>query len=231
MGWKTKRTSISIGVLLASICLVVTADRAGADTANQAAIEKGRQLYVSLCETCHGDYGRGDGPLARNLTVRPADLTDSATLGSRTDAELVKRLRYGTDNKHTPMVISQVLNEDALSDLVDYLRTLSIPGKKVSVRAGRDIYNAICWTCHGTDGKGNGPAAAGIEGTKPRDFTASDYKITGREVEVHEIISQGAAKSFHGSEYMLEWGNKLTPRQIDDVVEYLKTFQAAHAGS
>jgi mono/diheme cytochrome c family protein len=30
---------------------------------------------------------------------------------------------------------------------------------------------------------------------------------------------------------MLEWGNKLSPQQIDDVVEYLKTFQGSDVRS
>jgi mono/diheme cytochrome c family protein len=49
--------------------------------------------------------------------------------------------------------------------------------------------------------------------------------IKGREDEVYEIIRTGAASSFHGSEYMLNWGTKLSPQQIKDLVEYLKTFQ------
>jgi mono/diheme cytochrome c family protein len=157
-------------------------------------------------------------------------LTLAATLEGRTDAQLVKRLRYGTGNKHTPMVISQVLNEDALQDVVAYLRTLYVPGKHVSVQAGRDIYGAICWTCHGVEGDGNGPSAMNIAGVKPRDFTAPEYQIEGREEELRKTISLGAARAFHGSEYMLEWGNKLSPQQIDDVVEFLKTFKTSGAG-
>ena len=99
-----------------------------------------------------------------------------------------------------------------------------MPGKHVSVAAGRDIYSAICWTCHGVKGDGKGPSAKHVDGVKPRDFTAPEFRVEGREDELHRIISQGAAKSFHGSQYMLEWGNKLSPQQIDDVVEYLKTF-------
>jgi len=211
--------------------MVVTADRAAAGPADQATVTDGKQLYESLCMSCHGIYGRGDGPLAKNLPMRPADLTLSTTLEGRSDAELVKRLRYGTGDKHTPMVAGEVLNEDALQDVVAYLRTLYVPGKHVSVNAGRDIYVAICWTCHGVDGKGDGPSAKSLEGQKPRDFTAAGYQIEGREAEVHEIISLGAAKAFHGSEYMVEWGNKLSPQQIDDVVEFLKTFQTSAAGS
>lgn len=34
-----------------------------------------RELYVRLCASCHGAGGRGDGPCADELRVRPADLT------------------------------------------------------------------------------------------------------------------------------------------------------------
>ena len=216
MSWATRGTSILS-------CLLLGASTAGA--ADQASIDRGQQTYETLCATCHGPYGRGDGPLAQNLTIRPPDLTLASTLEGRSDKELVKLLRYGSGVNHTPMVVSQTLNEDALRDVVAYLRTLYVPGKHVSVPAGRDIYSAICWTCHGVEGDGNGPSAKNIDGVKPRNFTAADFQIEGREKELHQIISQGAAKSFHGSEYMLEWGNKLSPQQIDDVVEYLKTFQ------
>jgi cytochrome c oxidase cbb3-type subunit 2/cytochrome c oxidase cbb3-type subunit I/II len=191
--------------------------------ADQMTIDRGQQIYETLCTTCHGPYGRGDGPLAQNLSVPPPDLTLSSTLERRSDAELAKLLRYGSGAKHTPMVVSQTLNDDSLLDVVAYLRTLYVPGKSVSVAAGRDIYGAICWTCHGAEGDGNGPSAKNID-VKPRDFTSPEFRIDGREEELHRIISQGAAKSFHGSQYMLEWGNKLSRQQIDDVLEYLKMF-------
>lgn len=41
-----------------------------------------RQDYMTFCATCHGDAGRGDGPLAASLTPHPADLT---TISARND--------------------------------------------------------------------------------------------------------------------------------------------------
>lgn len=39
----------------------------------EASIERGRELYVELCAQCHGITGRGDGPLAADLPIPPAD--------------------------------------------------------------------------------------------------------------------------------------------------------------
>ena len=38
----------------------------------------GRDLFESYCATCHGRDGRGDGPVASALRVRPPDLTTIA---------------------------------------------------------------------------------------------------------------------------------------------------------
>lgn len=37
--------------------------------------QPGREIYKSYCVTCHGSSGQGNGPLAQDLPVRPADLT------------------------------------------------------------------------------------------------------------------------------------------------------------
>jgi mono/diheme cytochrome c family protein len=35
----------------------------------------GQALYQGFCQSCHGDQGKGDGPLAGDLARKPADLT------------------------------------------------------------------------------------------------------------------------------------------------------------
>src|SRR5688572_24035792 len=42
----------------------------------------GRDSFELYCASCHGSGGRGDGPIARELRTRPADLT---TLARRND--------------------------------------------------------------------------------------------------------------------------------------------------
>lgn len=40
-----------------------------------ASAMSGRELYVAYCASCHGMEGRGDGPAAEALRMRPTDLT------------------------------------------------------------------------------------------------------------------------------------------------------------
>jgi mono/diheme cytochrome c family protein len=42
----------------------------------------GAALYMTYCASCHGMSGRGDGPVAEFLRVRPANLTRFATENS-----------------------------------------------------------------------------------------------------------------------------------------------------
>lgn len=38
----------------------------------------GAKLFEDYCQACHGSGGRGDGPMAKDLKRRPADLTGIA---------------------------------------------------------------------------------------------------------------------------------------------------------
>jgi len=38
----------------------------------------GRDLYLRYCTSCHGENGKGQGPVASSLRIAPADLTQIA---------------------------------------------------------------------------------------------------------------------------------------------------------
>src|SRR6185436_16616654 len=44
--------------------------------ATQASIDQGRMIFLRSCVMCHGESGRGDGPLAATLPIKPANLYD-----------------------------------------------------------------------------------------------------------------------------------------------------------
>ena len=52
-------------------CIVV----ATANFAHGEGLANGRYEYRSSCAACHGDTGKGDGPVAKSLNRPPADLT------------------------------------------------------------------------------------------------------------------------------------------------------------
>jgi mono/diheme cytochrome c family protein len=58
----------------------------------------GSELYKTYCSSCHGANGKGDGPLAANLRVRPADLTLIAKrMGGTFATDKVQRMIDGRD--------------------------------------------------------------------------------------------------------------------------------------
>ena len=61
-------------------------DDAGGSGTTSASLA--RDLFDRQCSTCHGDSGRGDGPAARALNVKPRNYTDAAWQKSVTDAQI-----------------------------------------------------------------------------------------------------------------------------------------------
>ncbi len=69
------RTRTSVSALALAVCLVL-ASRANAAESTEA--QAGHNLYEQHCYVCHGLRAKGDGPLAEQLRVAPADLTTIA---------------------------------------------------------------------------------------------------------------------------------------------------------
>lgn len=59
--------------------------------------EAGRDNYIANCSPCHGDTGKGDGPLMETLGegVVPRNLSDAKLLSERTDEFLFKVIKSG----------------------------------------------------------------------------------------------------------------------------------------
>ncbi len=214
---------------MAILGLLLMAGGVAAQPQAQAVVPQGEEVYMTFCWTCHGRYGRGDGPAAQYIATPLPDFTNPAVLGGRSNQQIVSTLtqRKGRpDTAHMPMAtVIESLKEEALRDAIAYIRTLAVPGKHVSILAGKDIYNTFCQACHGSRGDGQGPAAKNLVGVTPRDFTSEEFVIEGREEEISRAIFMGGAKGFHGSPYMPEWRTTLSQQQIQDVMEYLKTFK------
>ncbi len=59
------RIALLVGALISSL----------ACSSTEAPEPSGRDLFVRYCASCHGEDGRGSGPVAASLDVAPADLT------------------------------------------------------------------------------------------------------------------------------------------------------------
>ena len=58
-------------------------------------LERGKAIYADKCAACHGEQGRGDGPEAEDLLVKPPSFKDSAMVAAMTDAYWFWRVSEG----------------------------------------------------------------------------------------------------------------------------------------
>ena len=93
--------------------------------ADQASLERGADLYSTLCASCHGDGGMGDGPAGANLDPVPAPVAHSSQMLG--DDMLYWRISEGGAlapfNSAMP-AWKDSLEEQARWDLVNYMRAL-----------------------------------------------------------------------------------------------------------
>jgi putative copper export protein/mono/diheme cytochrome c family protein len=88
------------------------------------AIVHGAKLFAANCVTCHGAEGRGDGPAARSLPLRAADLT-AEHFWAHSDGELYWYISHGFRAEDGAVAMpgyAGVLSNGARWDLIDYLR-------------------------------------------------------------------------------------------------------------
>ncbi len=92
------------------------------------------------------------------------------------------------------------------------------------LESGEQIYKAACVACHGPDGQGTPKSIAGFE--PPRtfpDFTRCDQTTPEADLAWKTVITHGGPNRGF-SQIMPSFEEALTPKQIDQVVGYLRGF-------
>jgi copper resistance protein D len=85
-----------------------------------ASVARGARLYAENCALCHGAGGKGDGPAAAALTVRPADLT-APHLFAHPEGDLFWWVSNGKANGVMPG-FSGVLRPADRWDVINFVR-------------------------------------------------------------------------------------------------------------
>ena len=96
---------------------------------------EGKKIYLTYCSTCHGDKGKGDGPAANSLPVKPADHTNGAVMNQFSDQFLLDVISKGGGQVGKSMFMpawGSSLNDKQIRDIVVYLRTIAEPPYKPS---------------------------------------------------------------------------------------------------
>lgn len=112
-----------------------------------------------------------------------------------------------------------------------------VPITNTPSNSGKEMFKSYCAVCHGTDGKGNGPAASAMK-TPPTDLTALAKKEGGKYPAAHvgAVIRGQANTPSHGSEDMPIWGplfssisqghDSQVQQRVANLVNYIEGLQA-----
>lgn len=89
-----------------------------------SAIVHGARLYAANCAACHGETGRGDGPAAAGMAIRPADLL-AGHLWAHSDGDMFWFVSHGVEGPDGALVMpgfGGTLSDAARWDLIDFVR-------------------------------------------------------------------------------------------------------------
>ena len=114
--------------LVAAACLAVPARALAGGAAVRGAThvasgqQKPEEIFKSVCSSCHGPKGKGDGPAGMAFNPRPANFTDPAFWKTRPDSVLIHSI---TDGKGMMPPFGGTYDQATIKGLVAYLHTLS----------------------------------------------------------------------------------------------------------
>jgi len=179
----------------------------------------GKRLFNAYCSLCHGENGRGHGPLASKLTLkRPvADLT-ADKYQSRSVDDLTRLVQgYSRDNSQMPKW-ENAIPERNLRQVAAYVLALTQTDLRLrgDARRGKEIFRQSCVACHGPGGQGNGVLAQ-LLAVKMIDYTTKALAQVSDQ-ELIDTITKGRGQ------FMPAWTGTLSSEEIKDVAAYVRTL-------
>jgi mono/diheme cytochrome c family protein len=111
------------------------------------------------------------------------------------------------------------------------------PAPQTSAASGKEMYMAYCASCHGKDGKGDGPAASALKDA-PADLTVLAKNNSGKypSDKVMSVLRGQANLAAHGTQEMPVWGKVFwkmsqghegeVQQRISNLSRYIESLQA-----
>ena len=95
-----------------------------------------------------------------------------------------------------------------------------LPDSPEVVEKGKMLYRGkgTCVNCHGTEGRGDGPAAAGLD-PSPRNFRHHGFWRHRTDGEIFWVIKHGSPGTS-----MISFGGLLSDEEIWQLIQYERTF-------
>jgi high-affinity iron transporter len=101
----------------------------------------GAEVYRANCAGCHGDLGRGDGPMAAGLDPAPSNLADWAALRDQSPLDFYRRVSIGVVGTAMPAFEERLPARDRWSVAL-YASTLRLPPVSGEAPSGLQDFTA-----------------------------------------------------------------------------------------
>ncbi|MEU1688317.1 c-type cytochrome [Micromonospora sp. NPDC005707] len=203
------RRALVVGSVLAlaagPVALAPAPDPTPTPATTTPAGDRGTQLYLQQCASCHGVRGQGSQQGPSLVGVGPAAVDFQLSTGRMPVWSEVSQAR-----RREP-----VLSAGDISALVDHVASFGGDGPRIprvapgDVVSGRDLFAANCAPCHGATGSGavltNGWSAPPL------------YDASATQVAEAVRVGPGLMPAFPGQ--------VLTDQQVDDLTSYVRRLR------
>src|SRR5207247_2641073 len=174
----------------------------------------GRRLYTSVCASCHGISGAGDGPAARTLNPKPPPIGDAKMMHDVTPATMYRIVSVGIAG--TPMVgYAASLTPEQRWNIVSYL--LSLRAMPQQLAEGEGLYMQRCVQCHGALGAGDGAFARSLS-RLPQEIGSLAWQASRSDRELTAVVRDGVPGT------AMPAARDLDANQLRGLVAYLRTL-------
>jgi mono/diheme cytochrome c family protein len=174
-------------------------------------LAQGAVFYAEHCAMCHGPAGQGDGEMVLDgrLQNPPPDFTLLSTASAQTPLDYMQAITDGNMLAGMPPFSRYTDAERWNVTAYVYLAAFD----STVIAQGAAVYETACASCHGLEGRGDGPNAAEIM----PDLTALDDWSTVSHEALYATISNGMRG-------MPAFGDQLSESDRWAVVGYLHSM-------
>jgi len=166
--------------------------------AETPSLARGAQVFRESCASCHGDLGRGDGPMAAGLDPKPANLTDGAALADASPLDFYRRVTIGVVGTAMPAFEGRLSTDDRWAAAA-YATLLRLPAPKGEVPPALRRFDA---TASLTDAQVQGQlAASGPDTSRARVAAVRSVQL--------QADAAATARIFAGVRSQLDSADKL----------------------
>ena len=157
---------------------------------------QGKPLYENVCAGCHGIDGKG------NQEIGAPNLTDDIWHWGGRPEQILQTVMKGREGvmPEWGKVLTGLGGEHAVSDVVAYVRALPDPARLMQnnygAARGKPLFEAVCASCHGVDGKGKQELGA-------PDLTDNYWLYGSDSATLYATISKGRHGSMPAHEQLL----------------------------